>query len=85
MTYREELIQRRAAQVLIREAAEAQLLVLLGRSTKKYEYSNNETKHVSEIQDIDKLQGIINNATAIIESIDRRLRGGLIIHAKNIS
>ena len=84
MTYREELIQRRAQQVLIRDAASNQLLVLLGRSVKKYEYSNNETKHVSEIQDIEVLQKIITGANNEIAAIDRQLRGAVFVSVKNI-
>lgn len=69
MTYDELIIDRGVAKAML-DAVNAQILNLAGRTNKKYEYSNNETKHISEIQDIDKLYKMRKELKTEISNID---------------
>ena len=84
MASRKELIDERADLVEQRVAINARILAILGRNNKKYEYSNQESKHVAETHTLTELREMKKFLSEEITAIDNKLCGNVFVQLKNI-
>ncbi len=84
MASRKELIDERADLIEQRVAINARILAILGRNNKKYEYSNQESRHVAETHTLTELREMKKFLSEEITAIDNKLCGNVFVQLKNI-
>ncbi len=78
----QELIDERADLIIQLAAINAQILAIINSKTKKYEYSNIETRHVAENQSMEDLRKMKRDIKEQIANIDSQL-GCYFVQIKN--